>query len=100
MESHSNLKARSMIDVHILHESVCVGRGSVLSRGKGDAFVRVADFPLGTDSFIELAPVDCDDACERAPARVVANTGNGLELAFEGKLPLWLATLESHDGSS
>ena len=71
------------MNVKILYEGVLVGRGTIRSIDSTHAFVKIKDFPLGANTFLELIVRSERGKPERIPVRVLKNTGNGLEVGFE-----------------
>jgi hypothetical protein len=92
MSTPSSSTDREFLDVAVFHDGVFVGRGKICPMGAAYAFVRIADFPLGADSFLELSLVTKNRPPDLIPVRVLANTGDGLEVELEGNLPTWATT--------
>ena len=71
------------MNVKILYESTVVGRGTIQLIDATRAFVRVRNFPLGADTFLELIVRAESGRSQRIPVRVLDNTEEGLEVGFE-----------------
>ena len=87
MLKQSNSMASSRLNTEILYEGVVVGRGTIRSIDASRAFLEVSDFALGANSFLELRIDSGDDTQVNIPARVLRNTGEGLEVEFESVAP-------------
>ena len=70
-------------NVKIFYESTAVGQGTIRLIDATHAFVRVRNFPLGADTFLELVVCAESGKSQRIPVRVLENTDEGLEVGFE-----------------
>jgi len=87
MPKPSNGLVSIRLNSKIIYEGVAVGRGAIRSIDASRAFLEVSDFPLGANSFLELRIDSGDDTQVNIPARVLRNTGDGLEVEFESVAP-------------
>jgi len=87
MPKQPNSLARRRLNMEILYEGVVVARGAIRSIDAPRAFLDVSEFALGANSFLELRIDSGDDTQVNIPARVLRNTGEGLEVEFESVAP-------------
>jgi len=73
--------------VDILCDGAVVGRGSIRAMDAARAFIEIADFALGADTFLELLFRCADGRTLSVPVRLLENTGRGLEVGLEGVQP-------------